>query len=1514
MQAKVIVQDYINRAVAHDKLKAAVDKARKTLEKLSALESLQKENKLSDANDLVLRLYNELFDFEDILEALGIKGICESAQSKLKDCAPALAKVHKLRTDHVGYISKDYSSNRIHLTTKKSFEEILVLFENNLDELKTVQDEAILALNSSFGDSSLLLKENLLSKTYMVPPVEEGNELKFLTERFTQKTAANQHKFDFTPLQYAAHLGCVSAVEVFCDRLAKVEPKTPRLTGEYGVLALSRSAKCEDRVIPILVKYFPSEITNLLIDAMQSDDYVSVKTILNSAMNDAELNVPDLLSKMLSTSHGCFDAGKMLALASVVSKDADLVKNRETITDQITQIREYGDGHDGLNILMIIELLKWSARSGKLAHINNTQQNLLHLFCQKGHDLPVVIETFSKLTLRQPNLADMEDNLGNLPLHYAIQSNMTKSVGALLMSTTNINKQNKEGKTALHLAAEIGNPDIINILYFKGADPFVKDKEGKTPFDIIKEKKVAFTKNNYDEKDRIKADLDLMKTNNGNDDKDKAKGFLNALKEALLEYNKLISDERAQHEKTKVGELTAKINLLKKSIRQVLSQQQNDALKLADLVGLSNLQTNKLEVQNHLDKKLTALENSAKLLTNYTRSFDEKENVPPAPAIRRQIKYTVFKGGGPKGTANVEALVKSLEDNFVIPEEQIGTAGTSAGAIIGLLWALKNTGKQLKGKLFNLEFMSFLDDVDRNHTENVMKNGDSIKALLNGTASFYSKLSTLSSLPALFNELSKHRSGLFKGEVYKDWIIDQILEKVRGTEVLERINVELTQEQKKEYDALDTEIKKQEYILRKKVALITFQDFKDFPNLFLEFKCFGTNIATQRGEEYSVEKTPNATILSAMRITMSLPIVFQPAYLEERRFVREENGKRFYQSVRVDDNPRIDGGLFDNYPASAFDVDPKTGVELYNPHTLGFCLVPPHQFQEFACDGPTQHAAVDDKSFLDYLFKMILAVMWGQQDYYHGRGLDHERTVYVSTLDVGTLDFNISDRKKEDLCDSGGAVGILDYQGAHGHTLEPTSLSVRTRKRLVKNGLFKEFTHHQHVHSRFEPGHLVSPVEILKLYAKADEKDLPTLSKLVNPNTRDANGITALHLARALGFKDTYDRLVRYQANENAESKNGVIASRTTWDDIKQFVNTKSQDQVSIKLPGYLFDGSGKPKYLEKDFVNSKKSKLRHEVHEKERELGDLEKRRREENKSLLAEKASELRNLREQKERELGDLERRRQEENERLLANQATELEQLIAQNQNALRELTDREQQARSNLERDKNAEIEQKNRELAELKERLEREKNAEIEQKNRELAELRERLEREKNTVIEQKNQELTAVREELAGAVHERDTNHAQLDPKKMIVSLFRRYIEAKVTAKLRAVADDEQDQAIKTSLNQLTGEVSAALNGHADLDGKARIDALKEDLVELLNNIIDGEDERFTPLTEQVWYMSLLKGLAGIIAGFVGFTVPFFFEGYRNTFFNGGYANQLSYIRQDVDYFEQQVVPVVAA
>jgi hypothetical protein len=646
------------------------------------------------------------------------------------------------------------------------------------------------------------------------------------------------------------------------------------------------------------------------------------------------------------------------------------------------------------------------------------------------------------------------------------------------------------------------------------------------------------------------------------------------------------------------------------------------------------------------------------------------------------------------------------------------------------------------------------------------------------------------------------------------------------------------------YPGPKDEAEKNEYLLRRKAELITFQDFKDHPDLFLEFKCYGTNLATQSAEEYSAEKTPNATVLSAMRATMSLPVVFQPAYLEERRLVREENGQRFYQAVRVDDNPRIDGGLFDNFPVDAFDIDPETGEKVYNPHSTGFCLVSPAQFEEFACGGPMQHSSIDEKSFISYILKMIFGVVWGQQDYYRANGLDHERTVYVSTLGVSTLDFNLSDQGKQKLCDEGGAVGVLDYEGAHGHTLEPVYLSTRLRKRLNKNGLVKEFTHQQHVHSRIAPGRLVHPIEILKLYAKAEEKDLPTLSKLVNPNTRDEHGITALHLAKALGFKNTYERLVKYQANENARSVNGLVASEATYEGLRDYINANRQDQKAPKLPAYLFDKAGELKCTEKKFVASIEERWAQKIRKIEYILDDLE-------------EEYDLRGIHIRALKEIN---------------------KDLSKEKDDALVQLQEREKSA------------------LA-LREQI----SAVEQERDRVLAQLQER-----------QVSEL-ALRQQLQTERQENDNINNQLDPKKMSFNFFERYIQKEIIGKLRTVANDENVENIKNALNDLGNDLDQVLSGRSNLEGKNRITAIKKDLVKKLNKTIDGEIEQYKPLTKQNPIIALLKGFVGIILGIVCGIVPLSLKSYRNTFFNGGYARQLSQLKHDIVDCEQRVFTAVA-
>ncbi len=74
------------------------------------------------------------------------------------------------------------------------------------------------------------------------------------------------------------------------------------------------------------------------------------------------------------------------------------------------------------------------------------------------------------------------------PLLYAVKSGMKEIVGLLLKQKgIDIDKTNKRGKTALHIAALNDNDDvyreIFKMLVLAGADTQIKDKKGKLPYD-----------------------------------------------------------------------------------------------------------------------------------------------------------------------------------------------------------------------------------------------------------------------------------------------------------------------------------------------------------------------------------------------------------------------------------------------------------------------------------------------------------------------------------------------------------------------------------------------------------------------------------------------------------------------------------------------------------------------------------------------------------------------------------------------------------------------------------------------------------------------------------------------------------------------------------------------------------------------------------------------------------------------------------------------------------------------
>ena len=193
---------------------------------------------------------------------------------------------------------------------------------------------------------------------------------------------------------------------------------------------------------------------------------------------------------------------------------------------------------------------------------------------------------------------------------------------------------------------------------------------------------------------------------------------------------------------------------------------------------------------------------------------------------------------------------------------------------------------------------------------------------------------------------------------------------------------------------------------------------KGFRSLYL----MGTNLSTGFSEIFSAEHTPRMCVADAARISMSFPFFFTAI-----RNVRND----YY----------VDGGMLDNYPIKLFDrekyLDTKNFLEpeyykkmnralrknnrpvtryVYNKETLGFRLDSKEEIELFRDQAEPPRHQIND--FFDFIARCV-STMLAVQEQYHLHSDDWQRTVYIDTLGVDTLDFGISTTKKQALLNSG---------------------------------------------------------------------------------------------------------------------------------------------------------------------------------------------------------------------------------------------------------------------------------------------------------------------------------------------------------------------------------------------------------------------------------------------------------------------------------------------------------------
>ena len=322
------------------------------------------------------------------------------------------------------------------------------------------------------------------------------------------------------------------------------------------------------------------------------------------------------------------------------------------------------------------------------------------------------------------------------------------------------------------------------------------------------------------------------------------------------------------------------------------------------------------------------------------------------------FRNLVFEGGGVKGIAYVGAL--EVLDREGILKDIKRVAGTSAGAMIAVLVGLGFSAEELRKILWDIDFNNFMDD-----TWGVIRD---TKRLIK-------------------------EYGWYKGDFFRNLMAGYVKEKTGNGEATFR-EVETMR--------------------------LSGKPFRDI-------SLIGSDLSTGVSRIFSAQFTPDVKVADAARISMSIPLIFSAV-----------------KGVKGDKHIYVDGGLLDNYYIKVFDrsnyiaeadnarrtdyydqinakmVPTKSlarNTYVYNKETLGFRLDSREEIDMYL-NPDAEPKPKEIKNLLTYT-KALVGTLIDFQNNVHLHSDDWQRTVYIDTLGVKSIDFGLPDEKKTALLNSG---------------------------------------------------------------------------------------------------------------------------------------------------------------------------------------------------------------------------------------------------------------------------------------------------------------------------------------------------------------------------------------------------------------------------------------------------------------------------------------------------------------
>ena len=301
--------------------------------------------------------------------------------------------------------------------------------------------------------------------------------------------------------------------------------------------------------------------------------------------------------------------------------------------------------------------------------------------------------------------------------------------------------------------------------------------------------------------------------------------------------------------------------------------------------------------------------------------------------IQSNYENLIFEGGGVKGLAYVGAL-EVLEEQGILKEIK-RVAGTSAGAMTALLLGLGYTTEESRKKFESVFF------------------------------ELYKVKNTILNLHKVALDLINNY-GIESAGFFSKWAEELIEEKLGSKDAT--------------FKDLYTAIRNQ-------------KGGAQFKSIYF----VGANLSTGFYEIFSYDHTPNMKISDAVRISMSIPLVF--------------TAQRFSSTNSAEKDLYVDGGILNNYPLHIFDRNGQPNIK-----TLGFRVDSAEEIKVL------HSGETPERRKINSLFKYATSLYQTIQnvnDNIMRRGDDKIRTVFIDVKGVNALSFKIDNAKKEEIIEEG---------------------------------------------------------------------------------------------------------------------------------------------------------------------------------------------------------------------------------------------------------------------------------------------------------------------------------------------------------------------------------------------------------------------------------------------------------------------------------------------------------------